>query len=725
MKNGEKIKRLLAGALAMTLLSGCAALDAIQPSAVKAGETISENSKWINSDIEGAIDENTAVNLKDDFHTAVNRDWMLENLATEDDPDLNVFADSEEVLYERKKAIILGEEQPITNPVISQEQYEYNHKLIREFAELAGNWEKRDALGIEPIRPYVEAIEDIASLEDMTAYITEVDGMNFGQFSLLNLSPYRTKKAPDTYTLSIGPVTSSVLGNLTQYTTFDKVGFVYKAKTEAEVTYLLGRMGYSEQEIKDILKKCYRYEARISDALDACDLEDDEDAEDESDNLFTLAKLTENVKHYPLAAELDAYDLTDEAEYYVPLPDYLKQLDKLYQAKYLEEMKACWMVKTIEILLPYLDREAYDKSVEINELLTAAKDDAGEKDEPTGQNHDIEEEEENPDEALLIRNVEEHLTGVLDQIYIARHCTEQEKQEIAAIADAAAEYFSQMLQGAEWLSDEARAAAVEKLDYLKINSVYPDEFVDYRRLSFDLYGAADMVDAVKNIYQFRIEQLMAQVGEAVNREFWDLDAIQTSVCNAYYLPSENSVNILHGILPGFYDENMSQEEKLGKIGAIIGHELTHAFDDYGYHFNKDGQREKWWSLKDAEAFEIRAHNLRKYYSAITPYPGALLYKGEAVSGEAIADMGGVKCMLGLAENIPDFDYEKFFIAYAENWRCQRVFDVEKGYAGGDEHPLAFLRTNITLQQFDKFNETFDIQPEDGMYLAPEARISVW
>ncbi len=722
MKNGKNIKRLIAGVLALALLSGCDTLDALQPSTVKAGETISENSKWINSDIEGAIDENTAVNLKDDFHTAVNRDWLLENTATKDDPDLGVFVDSEEELYERKKAIILGEELPITNPVISQEQDAHNRQLIREFAEVAGNWEKRDALGIEPIRPYVEAIESIDSLEDMTAYITDVNGMNFEQFSLLDMSLYRTKKAPDTYTLSIAPVTSSVLKSLTQYSAFDTVGFVYKAKTEAEVTYLLERMGYGEKEIKDILKKCYRYEARISDALDACRMEDEED---ESDNLFTLAELTEIVKHYPLVAELDAYGLMDEAEYYIELPDYLKQLDKLYQEKYLEEMKACWLVKTIESLLPYLDREAYDKSVEINELLTAAKDDDGEKDEPTGQNPDIEEEEENPDEALLIRNVEEHLTGVLDQIYIARHCTEQEKQEIAAIADAAAEYFSQMLQGAEWLSDEARAAAVEKLDYLKINSVYPDEFVDYRRLSFDLYGAADMVDAVKSIYQFRIEQLMAQVGEKANRDFWDLDVIQTSVCNAYYLPSENSVNILHGILPGFYDENMSQEEKLGKIGAIIGHELTHAFDDYGYQFNKEGQEEEWWSNKDVEAFEIRAHNLQKYYSAITPYPGAELYSGAVVSGEAIADMGGLKCMLGLAENIPDFDYEKFFIAYAENWRCQRVFDVEKGYAGGDEHPLAFLRTNVTLQQFDKFNETFDIQPSDGMYLAPEARISVW
>lgn len=720
MKYRKYAKRLIASVLAMTLLTGCAALDALQPKSVKPGETISSDSKWINSDIEGSIVEDTELNLKDDFHTAVNRDWMLETQATKDDPEFSAFTGSEDRLYDRKKAIILGEDLPITNPVISQEQYDHNRKLIREFSELAGNWEKRNALGIEPIRPYVEAIRNISSLDDMTAYITDEDGMNFSQFSLLSLGLTRTLKDPNTYTLSIEPVTESVLKDLEQYNTFNTTGFVYKAKTEAEITYLLGRMGFSDAEIKDILKKCYRFEARILDALDACHYDEDED---ESNLLFTLEEMTDIVKRYPLKEELASYHLLDEEEYHVLLPDYLKQLDKLYQEKYLEEMKACWLVKTIENMLPYLDREAYDKSVEIEELLNAAGDDE-DTDEPTGQNSDTDKNEENPDEALLIEDVETHLTGVLDQIYISQHCTVQEKEEIQAIVDAAVAYYREMLQNAEWLSEEAREAAVEKLDYLKVNSVYPDEFVDYTGLSFDIHGKADMVDAVKSIDRFTTERYLAQAGEAAHRDFWDLDQIQTSVCNAYYLPTENSVNILHGVLDGFYDESMSQEEKLGKIGVIIGHEITHAFDDQGYNFNKDGQEKSWWSDKDKEIFEVRAHNLAKYYSAITPYPGAMLYEGTNVSGEAIADMGGVKCMLGVAAKIPDFDYQKFFIAYAENWRSQRTLEVEK-WRIADVHPLNFLRTNVTVQQFDEFNEAFDIQPGDGMYLAPEARISVW
>ncbi|MDO4530432.1 MAG: M13 family metallopeptidase [Bacillota bacterium] len=722
MKNGRLAKRLLAGVLLVTMLTGCSELEQFTTSTVKPGQTISENSKWINSDIEGSIDENTPLDLKDDFHTAVNREWMLENEATKDNAQIDGFVDSEDILYDRKKAIILGEEAPMENPIVSQEQYDHNYELIRNFAELAGDWEERDALGIEPIRPYVEAIQNIRTLDDMTAFLTDADGMNYTDLSLISYNVMRTKSDPDTYTLGILPISDSVLSDLEQYNELKVTGLIYKTKTETEVKYLLGRLGYSEGEIDKILKNCYRFESRICDAWSRCKV--DLEQEDEV-YLYTMEELNAAVKRYPIEAELTARGVGDAEHFYIYVPDYLKELDKLYQASYLEEMKACWLVKTVEGMLPYLDREAYDKSEEVALLLDAAG--AAEKeDEPTGQNPDIGEEEENPDEALLLGTVGQHLAGPLDQIYIAQHCTEQEKEDVLAIANAALDYYSEMLMKAEWLTEDARKAAVEKLDYMKVNAVYPNEFVDYTGLSFGGYGETDLVDAVKSIQKFRTARVFDQVGEPASRDFWDLDKIQTSVCNAYYMPSENSVNVLHGmLLGGFYEEDMTQEEKLGKIGAIIGHEITHAFDNNGYLFDKDGQQKKWWEAKDLEAFEIRAYRLSQYYSAIIPYPGAVLYDGQYVSGEAIADMGGMKCMLGIAEQIPDFDYERFFIAYAENWRTQRTFSVEKSYASGDEHPLAFLRTNVTLQQFDEFNETFDIQPGDGMYLAPEDRISVW
>ena len=201
----------------------------------------------------------------------------------------------------------------------------------------------------------------------------------------------------------------------------------------------------------------------------------------------------------------------------------------------------------------------------------------------------------------------------------------------------------------------------------------------------------------------------------------------TTACNAFYMPSENSINILAGYLTeAMYTPDMPYEKLLATVGTCIGHEISHAFDTSGYQFDKNGHHNPWWSLKDVEAFDFRASNLIKYYNGITPYPDAFLfYNGKNVSGEVIADMGGVKCMLKLAQSKPDFDYDLFFRSYAELWRTSTDLASVKFLVQNDEHPLGFLRTNVTLMQFDEFQKTYDLQPEDGMYLAPENRINVW
>ena len=158
----------------------------------------------------------------------------------------------------------------------------------------------------------------------------------------------------------------------------------------------------------------------------------------------------------------------------------------------------------------------------------------------------------------------------------------------------------------------------------------------------------------------------------------------------------------------------------------MGHEITHAFDDSGVHFDNNGHYSStgFWDKKDTTEFEKRQKKLSSYYNALTPYPGAVGYNGRSVAGEATADMGGVKCMLALAGQDEDFDYKEFFTKYAHMWRTKNTYDYEKAVSG-DVHPLSFLRVNVTVQQFDEFYKAFDISSDDGMYIAPEDRIAVW
>lgn len=170
---------------------------------------------------------------------------------------------------------------------------------------------------------------------------------------------------------------------------------------------------------------------------------------------------------------------------------------------------------------------------------------------------------------------------------------------------------------------------------------------------------------------------------------------------------------------------MSIEEKYGALGSVIGHEISHAFDTKGSQFDADGNFRNWWKEEDFDAFMDRADKLIAYYDGVVAFDDGTPYKGQMVQTEAIADMAGFKCMLKMAEKIDDFDYDKFFRAYAYLWAKIETVSSLESQVLTDTHPLDYLRANVTVQQYDEFYETYGIKESDGMYIAPEDRIAVW
>ena len=169
---------------------------------------------------------------------------------------------------------------------------------------------------------------------------------------------------------------------------------------------------------------------------------------------------------------------------------------------------------------------------------------------------------------------------------------------------------------------------------------------------------------------------------------------------------------------------MTREELYASIGYVIGHEISHSFDSKGAQFDKNGNLSNWWEEKDLEEFKEKNDKMAQYYSAMYPWKGAKI-EGNILTGEAGADMTSMKCMLRMAEKIPNFNYDKFFRSYAAVHRSIMTQDVQESSYLADEHPLGYLRINTVLQQFDKFNEVYDIKEGDGMYLAPEDRVIIW
>ena len=249
-----------------------------------------------------------------------------------------------------------------------------------------------------------------------------------------------------------------------------------------------------------------------------------------------------------------------------------------------------------------------------------------------------------------------------------------------------ADTYDEMLDSTQWLSEETRKEAKNKLKGITINAVYPDKWEDYSVYSVKEDG--NVITARLDHAKAKEQQDISKMNGAVDREIWEgIDILET---NAYYNPYVNSINII----PGFfcdvtYRSDMSIEEKYGALGAVIGHEISHAFDSNGAQYDENGSLHNWWTDEDRAAFGERVSKVADYFGKIVPFDDGTPNNGKLIQTEATADMGGIKCMLMMAKKIDGFDYDKFFRAYAYMWRrmdslqmCERLATADPRRATG-------------------------------------------
>ncbi len=739
--------RLLAGLAAAALcLCGCSgeeiqdSLNEMAKSTIHVipGETMSEDSPWINTDIIGAIDEKTQIRLEDDFAAAANRERILgadtSEIESGDKKIVGTILESNYILEDRMDALMnLSPEdtEGLDTNVMSQEQLVHAQTLVKDYYNLAADVDARNAQGMEPLRDYAEEIQDISSLEELTAYLSDIGGSNVAGISLLPLSVTRARNEEDAreYTVYVTAQAPLSLGN--EADTYKDISISEKDRAEDMVFYGLEKLGYTQQEIRRILRGCYAFEISLADHIPTI-RDADSDREkinvEKADQVYDLEQLTALAGNYPIADFLTAAGYDQSKTFTVEEPDQVKNVGRLYTEKNLEKIKDYLLVHLILENADVLDETLLQKSQALmsKNLQVKLRDDEEEDGSQDTESTDSGKDEVKVSDTIYSEYVMTNLRDVVDEIYIGHYCDAQTKQELVSLTEMQVEGFREVLLQADWMEEETRQKALEKLDNIGLHVLYPDELPDFSALDFA--DCSSLLEAKGCLLAYRQQQMASYINQPIDQSSWDIAYLSTSTCNAFYLPEENTINICAGFVAskGVYDPEESIEYNLGRIGTVIGHEISHGFDTAGYLYDKDGLAVNWWSQKDQEQFEIRARRLSQYYSTLSPVPqSTAAYKGEMVAGEAIADMGGVKAALMAAKKLDDFDYDKFFRSYANLWFEQLEYLTECTYFASDVHPLMFLRTNVTLQQFQEFQDTYQLQPGDGMYLAPEDRISVW
>jgi predicted metalloendopeptidase len=321
------------------------------------------------------------------------------------------------------------------------------------------------------------------------------------------------------------------------------------------------------------------------------------------------------------------------------------------------------------------------------------------------------------------------LGEVLGRIYVARHFPPEAKTRMEQLVKNLLKAYEQSIGSLEWMSPETRQRALEKLSKFTYKIGYPNKWRDYSTVRID---AADLVGNIVRGAEFDYAFEFDKLGRPVDRDEWHMTP---QIVNAYYNPTMNEIVFPAAILqPPFFDKDADDAVNYGGIGAVIGHEIGHGFDDQGSKYDGDGNLKSWWTEDDRRKFEERTRALIDQYSAYEPIPG---YKvnGALTIGENIGDLGGAgialkayRIALG-GKPGPVLDgftgEQRFFVGYAQVWASLRREPLELERLKSDSHSPPQFRCNGALSNVDEFYTAFNVRETDRMYLPPGKRVKIW
>lgn len=392
--------------------------------------------------------------------------------------------------------------------------------------------------------------------------------------------------------------------------------------------------------------------------------------------------------------------------------NYFKALDKIMSTTTVDEQKCYLAFNLLDAAANYLSDDFVDASFDFYGKVMSGK------------------EEQQPRWKRSLNTVNGVLGEAVGEMYVAKYFPPASKERMITLVNNLKTALGERINALEWMGDSTKLKALEKLNAFTVKIGYPDKWRDYSGLEIknDSYWAN-----VRRSNLFEMEYQLADAGKPVDKTRW---LMTPQTVNAYYNPSTNEICFPAAILqPPFFNPEADDAVNYGAIGVVIGHEMTHGFDDQGRNYDKDGNLRSWWTDEDAKRFTERADILVKQYDAII-VADSVHANGRFTLGENIADQGGLLIAYQAYKNslagkeapapIDGFtDDQRFYLGYATLWgqniRKEEILRLTKM----DPHSLGEWRVNAAVRNLDTFYKAFDIKEGDPMYMAPEDRVNIW
>ncbi len=428
-------------------------------------------------------------------------------------------------------------------------------------------------------------------------------------------------------------------------------------------------------------------------------------------NAVTPEQFADMVSPMPAAHFINAAQLGAAGSLVVRQPSYFEALGKLFEQTPLEAWRHYLMFKTLDAYADTLTEGLERRHFEFHGTAVSGLD------------------EQQPMWKRAVDATNALLGEVVGQVYVDTYFKPQAKERMDQLVDNLNKAFEKRLAQLEWMTEGTRRQALRKLESFTTKIGYPDEWKDYDKLQIsERSPATNALSAAR----FEHDRELDKLGGPIDRNEWHMTP---QTINAYYNPTMNEIVFPAAILqPPFFDMTADDAANYGGIGAVIGHEISHGFDDKGSKYDGAGNLRDWWTAEDRQEFESRAAGLVEQYNDYRPFDDQSL-NGELTLGENIGDLGGLSVayqayrMSLQGREAPVIDGltgdQRFFLSWAQIWRrLYRETELRKRLLT-DPHSPSRYRTNGIVRNLDAWYDAFDITPEDPMYLAPEDRVRIW
>ncbi|MCC4368370.1 M13 family peptidase [Limosilactobacillus reuteri] len=627
--------------------------------------------------------------IKDDLYEAVNGEWLKTAKIPDDKPATGGFNDLvdeiDKQLMDDFDAYAAGKEKS------GDSRFNEMIKLYR----LAKKFDWRKKVGPQPLKRMLASVENLNSYEDYQSQWK--NWILAGMPSPISFDIDADMKNATVYAL-FASSPSLILPDKSYYEAekkaqHDQLLQLWSSMVEA----LMDKLGYSKEEAKKIIDDAIKF-----DALLAPNVKSAEEAADYSKmyNPQTVAELASATDQLDIAAIIKQLVGEEPEKVIVTEPEYFKALNKILQDNF-ELFKNWALIRVIRENASYLDDEMREINGRYGRALSGSK-------KPVSQRKFA---------FYLARDMFSQVAG---DYYGKKYFGPQAKADVHHMVEQMIKVYKGRLTNNQWLSKDTRDKAILKLDKLGIQVGYPDKIPAL----YDQFKVDEEESLIANLNQLTVtanKELFSRWNKPVDRMRWEMSA---ATVNAYYHPFKNIIVFPAAILQApFYSLKQSSSQNYGGIGAVIAHEISHAFDNNGSLFDEFGNLNNWWTDEDSAHFKQLAQKMIEEFDGI-PFAGQKV-NGKLTVSENIADAGGLSCALEAAKTEADFNAQEFFINWATIWRMKATEQYMQLLLSIDVHAPQKLRANIQAENLDDFYTAFDIKPGDEMYRAPEDRVHIW